>query len=200
MRRTAFRTVVLLYVVTLGFSCGTQEKRTQQPVTVQTTPARPSNVTPSTERKPVQQPQPVRVTSPQPAGAGLNTELTSQAWNALNKGDYDGAIAAADKCINEFLGRAMREQEDLEAKKTPLPPTGKVSDQERQAIFARGLLNDVATCLYIKGRSLEAKGQKGEAVKVYKATAKYTYARCWDPQGWFWSLSDGASDRLRMLK
>jgi hypothetical protein len=126
--------------------------------------------------------------------------LTTQAWEAYNRRDYKAAIESTDKCINEFLGRATREQEELDAKKMPLSPIGAVSNQEKQAIFARGLLNDVATCLYIKGRSLEATDLKEEAAKVYKATSKFTYARCWDPQGWFWSPSEGALDRLRMLK
>ncbi len=136
----------------------------------------------------------------QTPNGGLNTVLTNQAWEAYNRSDYKSAIELADKCINEFLGNAMREQEKLVAKKVPLPPVGEVSNRDRQIILERGLLNDVATCLYIKGRSLEAEGQKEEAVKVYKDTTKYTYARCWDPKGWFWSLSEGALDRLRMLE
>ena len=136
----------------------------------------------------------------QPQAEGINTVLTNQAWEAYNRKDYKAAIKSADKCITEFLGSAIREQETLTARRAPLPPIGMVSNKERQVIFARGLLNDVATCLYIKGRSLEAEGQKDEAVEVYEETAKYTYARCWDPQGWFWSLSEGARDRLRMLR
>lgn len=175
MRRKVFRSVLLLYVLTVGFSCEGPDKHTQQ--------QRTNNAV-----------------AVQPSAEDLNTVLTSQAWEAYNRGDYKAAIESADRCINEFLGRAMREQEELEAKNTPLPPIGAVSDQERQVIFARGLLNDVATCLYIRGRSLEAEGKREEAGKVYERAAKYTYARCWDPKGWFWSPSEGARDRLRMLK
>jgi tetratricopeptide (TPR) repeat protein len=130
----------------------------------------------------------------------LNVELTTKAWKAYNNADYNKAISYAEKCINEFRGAAKREQEQLEMKKVPLPPTGKVSDQERKLIWAKGLLNDVGTCFYIKGRSLEELGQKEEAKKAYQNAAEYTYARCWDPKGWFWDPSEAASDRLRSLR
>jgi hypothetical protein len=200
MRGNALGTLVFLCMVMLGFSCQTAEDSTGQLQTTQATAAKPSDTGLSVEPAIAQQPQTAQTAPPQPSGMTQNTELTNKAWDAFNKGDYDSAIGLADKCINEFLGRAMREQEDLEAKKSPLPPTGPVPDQEKQAIFARGLLNDVATCMYIKGRSLEAKGRKEEAAKVYKATAKFTYARCWDPKGGaFWSPAEGALDRLRTL-
>ncbi len=182
MKRTAPKTILLLCVLMLGLSCDVPSERLERP---QTDDALPT--------------QGVNTVSAAPI-AGFNEVLTTQAWEAYNRRDYKTAIESADKCINEFLGRAMRVQEELEAKKVPLPSIGAVSNQEKQVIFARGLLNDVATCLYIKGRSLEAEGQREEAVKVYKATTKYTYARCWDTQGWFWSPSEGALDRLRMLR
>jgi tetratricopeptide (TPR) repeat protein len=190
MREKLIATILLLYVLTAGFSCAEPEKRTQQPQT---------DVVPAPSEGGAQRAQVADAASAQTA-AGLNTVLTTQAWEAFNRRDYKAAIESADKCIDEFLGRAMREQEDLQAKNAPLPPVGAVSNQQKQAIHEHGLLNDVATCLYIKGRSLEGDGRKTEALKVYKEAAKYTYARCWDPQGWFWSLSEGALDRLRMLE
>lgn len=130
----------------------------------------------------------------------LNVQLTNQAWEAFNKGDYEHATTYAEKCVNEFLGGAERRQLQLEKDRAPLPPTGAVTEQEKETIFANGLLNDVATCLYIKGRSAEALGHKDEAIKAYQAAAKYTYARCWDPKGWFWSPSEASLDRLSVLR
>jgi len=123
-----------------------------------------------------------------------------QAWAVYNKKDYAGAIEWADRCINESLGRALREQEQLETSRATLPPVGPASRQEKKVIFARAALNDAATCLYIKGRSLEATGRKEEAKEAYSDASKLTYARCWDPKGWFWSPSERSLDRLRMLK
>ncbi len=130
----------------------------------------------------------------------LNVQLTKQAWDAFNEEDYERAITHADKCINEFRGAADREQKQLEEDHVPLPPKGKVSDQEKEIILARGLLNDVATCFWIKGRSAENLGRIEDARQAYRAVSKYPYARCWDPKGWFWAPSEAASDRLSQLQ
>lgn len=130
----------------------------------------------------------------------LNVQLTKQAWDAFNRGDYEHATTYADKCINEFRGAAEREQRELEESNAPLPPKGKVSDQQKEIILARGLLNDVATCFYIKGRSAENLERIEEAKQAYQIASKYTYARCWDPKGWFWAPSEAASDRLSQLQ
>ncbi len=140
-------------------------------------------------------------TPDQSAGQTAGTPSSvDQTWAAYNQRDYAGAIEWADRCINECLGRAMRDQEQLEASKTPPPPVGAVSRQQKQVILARAALNDAAACLYVKGRSLEATGRKEEATAIYREASKLTYARCWDPKGWFWSPSEGSLDRLRMLR
>jgi len=130
----------------------------------------------------------------------LNARLTNLAWDAFNKGAYALAIKHAEKCIDEFRGGAERKQLQLEEGNTPPPPTGAVRDQESETIFANGLLNDVATCLFIKGRSEEALGHKEEAFRTFRAASRYTYARCWDPNGWFWSPAEAALDQLSAPK
>jgi len=129
----------------------------------------------------------------------LNARLTTKAWDALNKGDHERAITFADSCISGFGGSADRQQAQLEKDSVPPPPKGVVSETQKKAIFARGLLNDVATCYFIKGRSAENLKRMEEARQAYMVAMKYTYARCWDPKGWFWSPSEGASDRLNQL-
>lgn len=131
----------------------------------------------------------------------LSVQLTLQAWDALNKGKYEHAIAHADKCINEFRSTANREQQQLEEDHVPLPPKRKVFDQEKEIILARKLLNDVAACFYIKGRSAENLGHIEEAMQAYRTASKYTYARCWDPKlKLFWAPSETASDYLSLLR
>lgn len=130
----------------------------------------------------------------------LNEELTTKAWDAFNSKRYSEAIQFAEKCIKEFSGGASREQSELERQKAPLPPKGKVSDEVKNAIWSRGLLNNVATCYFIWGRSAEELGQLDQARKAYEAASKYTYARCWDTKGWFWSPSEAAMDHLVQLK
>jgi len=75
-----------------------------------------------------------------------------------------------------------------------LPPKGRVSDAEKNTIFSRGLLNDVATCFLIKGRSAENLRRKDAAKHAYAAATKYKHARCWDLKGWFWSPAEMAAD------
>ena len=176
MRRKAFRAVALLCVSILGLSCGTAEKQALQAPKGQT-----MNTTSS-------------------ADAGQNVKLTNEAWEAFNKKDYDAAIGAADRCINEFLGRALREQEELETKRgTSVPDRNSLEPGKADDQFPRF----AQRCGYVpvyQGPLTRSQAKKAGAVTAYEATAKFTYARCWDPQGWFWSLSEGAQDRLRMLK
>ena len=130
----------------------------------------------------------------------LNIQLTTAIFEAFNRNDFESAMANADKCVAEFRGAADREQADLEKAKEPPPAKDKFSEEEKKVILSRGLLNDVATCLYIKGRSAENLGRREEAKGAYEAARKYTYARAWDPQGWFWSPAEAAEDRLAKLK
>jgi hypothetical protein len=130
----------------------------------------------------------------------LNVELTSGAWDALNGREYVKAIALADSCVSEFSGMAEIEQAKLDSLKVPVPPEGSVTQEVKQEILSRGILNDVATCLFIKGRALEALNRKDEARKAYSAALSLPYARCWDPKGWFWSPAKAAQGRLRILE
>ena len=129
-----------------------------------------------------------------------NVELTSKAWQAHGKRNYDEAIKAADKCITSFEASAIKIQERLvkEKVKTPL---GEVTPEEKKAIESNGLLNDVAACYIIKGLSLVELKKKDEARDAFKAAAKLTHARVWDPKGpWFWSPSEKADEELEKLK
>ncbi len=130
----------------------------------------------------------------------LNEELTYKSWTAFNKEEFQKAIEFADQCIDEFKGGAKRMQKRLEDEDTSLPPVGKVSESVKNEILSRGLLNDVATCYFIKGRSLEKLSNIESAIAAHQEAAILTYARCWDPKGWFWSVSEAAKDRLDGLK
>ena len=127
----------------------------------------------------------------------LNVELTGRAWDAFNKGNFEGAIDAAGRCIKEFGADADREQDKLVKSHAKMPGT---SAAEKEKIMARGLLNDVAACTYIKARSEESLKRLNEARTSYTACKKYTYARIWDPNGWFWDPSQKCEDLLKQLK
>jgi hypothetical protein len=131
----------------------------------------------------------------------LDMRLTKQAWDAYNKNKYENAIGYAEECISAFKAGANRDQSRLAQESAPPPPTGKVSVQERETIWRRGPLNATGTCFYIKGRSLEALGQKQESIPALREASQYTYARCWDPKTKiFWNPAEAAGDRLQLLE
>jgi hypothetical protein len=130
----------------------------------------------------------------------LNVQLTNAAWQAFNGGMFEKAITAADRCLSEFRAAADEEQAELTRARAADPPTGPVTDAEKKAIDKRGLLNDVATCTWIKARSAENLTRKDDARAAYTATMTYTHARCWDPAGFYWSQAVDARRRLAALK
>jgi tetratricopeptide (TPR) repeat protein len=128
-----------------------------------------------------------------------NVVLTKAAWDAFNDGKYDQAISKADECLKKFEGQAILEQEKLEKDKAPQPAEGSASKEATETIHKRGLLNDVATCLFIKGESYEEQQKYLEGKAAYEKAAKLTYARTWDPKGWFWSPAKASEGRLKTL-
>jgi len=135
-------------------------------------------------------------------------QCLKDAWRTFISAKYDSAIFFADKCIDDFGRAAGREQARLDSLRVPLPPTGRVPEVERNRIFNRGLLNDVATAYFIKGRSAEylyRRYQRGDprsskykqiAIEAYRAACQLKHGRTWDPKGWFWSPCEVANDRL----
>jgi len=130
----------------------------------------------------------------------MNADLTVRGWKALDAKQSAQAITFADSCIGAFGGLAEIEQAKLDSLRVPPPATGAVPDSTREFILSRGVLNDVATCWFIKGRAMEQSGQKAKACEAYRAATRFPHARCWDSKGWFWSPAEGAAGRLRTLK
>jgi tetratricopeptide (TPR) repeat protein len=141
----------------------------------------------------------VYVKNPELADKAPHEIYVADAWTAFNANDHAKAIEHADKCIDEFQSAAT-ELETALSKRNEQFPTGAVDDAAKKRMFEYGPLNDVATCLYIKGQSAEATGDKKTAAKVYRILVKLTYGRCWDPKGWFWSPADAAAERLEQLR
>ncbi len=135
-------------------------------------------------------------TNPELADKAHCESLTVQAWAAFDEGAYDKAILHAEKFIAEFHEAALEMEKGLDRRKEP-PPCGAVAEAIKQRILENSLLNDVATCLFIKGRSAESKGDKKAAIKAYSDATRLPHARCWDPRGsLFWSPAKLSSDRL----
>ena len=127
----------------------------------------------------------------------LSVRLIEEAWRGLQGERWNVVIGKTDECINEFGGQAERQQAALVHNRSPLPPLGTVSDEEKLLIWRQGPLNDVGTAYFIRAKALERVGRNREAKQSYESAAKLTYARCWDTQGWFWSPAEAAADRLK---
>jgi tetratricopeptide (TPR) repeat protein len=115
--------------------------------------------------------------------------LTDQAWKALGDGDYGKVIALADKCVNTQIEEARSQQGLL----TEFPA--------KDAINSYKALNDVATCLFIKGDAYLKLGNEEQAKKMYnKIINEFSFAQCWDPRGWYWKVAESARDRLTSVQ
>ena len=114
--------------------------------------------------------------------------LTSKAWDTLNAGNYAAAEAYATKCISLYEAKAVEQQASLK------------DFAPKEKAFDSWALNDVATCYFILGRSHLEQGNVKEAQAAFNLIIeKFSYAQCWDPQGWFWKVAQGASDKLSTM-
>lgn len=127
-------------------------------------------------------------------GDNTSSTLTTKAWNA-STGNADEAIAYVDQCIKLYEGEALKMQLVLTA------AGGRPANEAREATAARWALNDVGTCLFIKGNLLLAKGDKEGAKAAYVKLAKgMPDAQCWDNKGWFWAPATAAKQKLVELE
>lgn len=115
-----------------------------------------------------------------------SSTLTAKAWDALKQGRVMAAEVYANKCIEVYSEKAGEQQMSLRA----YPSEG--LEWEYWA------LNDVGTCLFIKGQALAKQGKQAESDRAFQdILGSYGYAQCWDSSGeWFWKLSDAARKLL----
>ena len=111
--------------------------------------------------------------------------LTARAWNSLEVREYTKAIIYADKCAVLYGNKARQQQASLN------------EFASWNIAFDYWALNDVATCIFIKGKALLELDRIDKAKTVFQEILKeYSFAQCYDPNGWFWKVSQGARDHL----
>jgi len=117
--------------------------------------------------------------------------LTGKAWQASAEIDLKGVLAYTDKCIELYKDEAKKMQDSLKG----------YAWETKEHIFSFWALNDVGTCLFIKGDMLVKAGKTKEAKEAFKTLIKeYPYAQTWDPRGWFWRPADAAREKLTEMK
>ena len=118
--------------------------------------------------------------------------LTTKAWKAHGAGNAEEALAYTAKCVELYEAEAKKMQAALKE----LP-----ANEPKEETFKRWALNDVGTCLFIKGEVLLKKGDKKGAKEAFaKLVAEFKFAQCWDEKGWFWKPADAAKQKLVELE
>lgn len=115
--------------------------------------------------------------------------LTNKAWEGLDKKDYRQVEVYAQKCIYLYQEQAKSQQNSLKN----LAP-----DSFIPYFWA---LNNVGTCYFILGEAYLAQKRYEDAKSMYQQVIdNYSYARCWEPRGWFWKVSDVAKEKLKKIE
>ena len=105
----------------------------------------------------------------------------------MGSANLDDALAYTGKCIELYEAEAKKMQAELKE----LP-----ADEPKEETSKRWALNDVGTCLFIKGEVLLKKGDKKAAKEAFdKVVKEFPFAQCWDPKGWFWKPADAAKKK-----
>jgi len=126
--------------------------------------------------------------TPYDFGDYTSQTLTVKAWEALGKNDHRGVELYTKKCIELYEGDAKKQQAQLK------------DFAPKDRAFDSWALNDVATCYFILGESLMAQKQHKDAQAAFERIVNdFSFAQCWDPQGWFWKVTVGARGRINKI-
>ena len=123
----------------------------------------------------------------------------STAVRLYSEKKYQEAVATVDACFQYWGPAAGQQQKKLHDQEAKCPPTGRVNAKVKAQIHEDYLINDVATALWAKSRSLH-KLKKIELAKQSYAQCLYmTCGRTWDTNGWFWSPAQDCAVFARKL-
>ena len=121
-------------------------------------------------------------------GDQKSATLTGKAWASYEVKDWKGVEAYTEKCIALYSKHALKQQAEL----TAMPPAAVANSY--------WALNDVGTCYFIKAKAFKEQGKMETTKKVCQLIIdEYSYAQCWDIQGWFWQVASASKDLLSTL-
>lgn len=101
------------------------------------------------------------------------SDLTARAWRAFAKREFETSKRYAQAAIDIYEN--IKDNQDI--------------------------LNDIAACNFIIADTLRLEGKTDEAKAKYQYVLQnYPQAKCWDPKGWHWNVSDVAKDRIFTLE
>lgn len=114
-----------------------------------------------------------------------SADYVKKGW--VLRSNLEEVVALMDECVEKFGAEANSQAAGLDK----MPKEDKVE-------FYKSM-NDVATCLFIKGEAYMKAERNSESIAVFESIVeKYPFAQQWDPRGWFWSVKEKAV--LTLLK
>ncbi|MCA9401247.1 MAG: hypothetical protein KC713_06445, partial [Candidatus Omnitrophica bacterium] len=117
-----------------------------------------------------------------------SNELVKKAWEASSQLKLERLNQIVQLCFDNNKEEALKQQASL--KNFPI----RGNEKKYQA------LNDVATCAFIQAEALMNTGRTDEAIKVFEDIIKtYTWAKAWDPRGWYWSIAEKSQASIEVL-
>ncbi len=118
-----------------------------------------------------------------------SNEYVKECWQALSKREFKKVYELVEECSKLYGTQAFKLSKSLKG----FPPKGEEA--------AYNVMNDVATCLFIKGEALMREGRNQEAKKVFKKIIEdFPYAQSWDPRGWWWKIAEKSKLSLDKLE
>ncbi len=121
----------------------------------------------------------------------------SKAIDLFAKKQYEESIITVDACFDIYTPEAVIMQNRFNSENKRLPPSGRVSRNEKEKIHSNWAVNDVSIAIWAKARSLDVLGRKELAMKAYSQCIFLTHGRAWDPNGWFWSPSADCAKKAK---
>ncbi len=117
-------------------------------------------------------------------------ECVHRAWEASGRGDLKVLDDLVKKCFEVYGGKAN----ELQSQLTSFPQRGEEDTYQ--------ILNDVATCLFIRAEAYMNQGKTEEAVVLFQEIIDdYSWAEGWDPsRGSYWSIAEKSQDSLAVIQ
>ena len=118
-----------------------------------------------------------------------SSDYVNKAWARLGKREFSEVYTLVDECIKKYSSRAQEQAKILGS----FPTKGEEDNFK--------IMNDVATCYFIKGEAFIREGKTEEAKVVFtEVIDKYPYAQSFDPRGWYWSIKEKSEITLKKLE
>ena len=113
----------------------------------------------------------------------------NEAWSHLGKREFTETNSVVDECIEKYSSLADDQAKIL----TSFPTKGEEKNYK--------IMNDVATCYFIKGEALMREGKTEQAKTTFtEVINKYPYSQSFDPRGWYWSIKEKSKITLKKLE